>query len=99
MVVPAVAGGVLDGMVDVDDDCAYANAPPARTVLSAIELIVSNFVELIDFSLIGVVFPSLSDGGRWGRAAAGTHDFESAISPENMSICTRPLRKSFPLSG
>lgn len=47
VVVPAVGGGALDGIVDGDDDCAYANAPPARTVLSAIELILSNFVELI----------------------------------------------------
>lgn len=54
VVVPAVAGGVLDGMLDGDDDCAYANAPPARTVLSAIELIVRNFVELIGVSLFGV---------------------------------------------
>lgn len=52
VVVPAVGGGALDGILD-GDDCAYANAPPARTVLNAIELILSNFVELIVFPSLG----------------------------------------------
>jgi hypothetical protein len=77
LVVPAVAGGVLDGIFDGEDDCAYAKAPPARTVLSAIELIVSNFVELIVYPSLWGLIPPHSDGAAGRRAAATTHDSDS----------------------